>query len=226
MTTEPKKTSGHCNTCGGIRTHEVLYSQVFKWQILENGTAGGDHYEVLKCGGCGGVKFRHSEWCTEDCDENGKVVPRISYYPPAIFRKKPEWLNDLMPEVGFDEGSIYDLLSEIYVALQSDQRALAAMGIRALLESIMIEKVRDQGRFADNLLKFEKDGYVSRIQRERLDTILEAGHAAIHRLYRPSEEDLLTLVDIAESIVESLYIHGSKVERLKTRIPSRKPRGS
>jgi hypothetical protein len=225
MTNEPKKTSGHCNTCGGSRTHELLYSLEDKWTILEDGIQGAEHHEVLKCGGCGGIKFRHREWSTEDCDEHGNVVPRTSYYPPAIFRKKPEWLTDFMLQVGFDEDNIYDLLSEIYVALQNDQRALATMGIRALLESIMIEKVEDQGRFADNLLKFEKDGYVSRIQRERLDTILEAGHAAIHRLYRPSKEDLLTLVDIAESIVENLYIHGSKVERLKTRIPARKPHG-
>ncbi len=125
----------------------------------------------------------------------------------------------------FSDGNPYHLLIEIYVALRNDQRALAAMGVRALLESIMIEKIGDQGMFLENLNKFEEAGYVSRIQRERLETILEAGHAAMHRLYNPSEEDLITLVDITESIVESIYTHGAKVERLKKRIPPRAKKG-
>jgi len=129
-----------------------------------------------------------------------------------------------MLEVSWDDGNIHELLSEIYVALQNDQRALAAMGIRALLEKIMVEKSGDHRAFAANLKEFEEQGYVSRLQRERLETILEAGHAAIHRLYKPSKDDLITLVDIAESVVESIYIHGAKVEKLKNGIPPRTPK--
>ena len=129
-----------------------------------------------------------------------------------------------MLEVAWDDGNIHDLLSEIYVALQNDQRALAAMGIRALLEKVMIEKCGDGGSFWENVKEFEKQGYVSRIQRERLETILETGHAAIHRLYKPTKDDLITLVDIAESLIESIYIHGSKVEKLKNGIPPRTPK--
>lgn len=179
---------------------------------------------MLKCCGCSSIKLRHLEWYSEDCDENGKTVPRTRYYPPAIFRSHPRWMVDLLLEVSLDDGNLHDLLTEIYVALRNDQRALAAMGIRALLENVMIEKVGDRGSFAENLKAFETEGYVSRLQRERLDTILEAGHAAMHRLYKPTKADLITLVDIAESIVESIYIHHAKVERLKNGIPPRAPK--
>lgn len=158
-------------------------------------------------------------------DENGDMVPNVSYYPPPVFRPRPKWFFDLMLEVTLEEGNIHDLLGEIYVALHNGQRALAAMGIRALLENVMIEKVGDQRSFGANLKEFEAKGYVSRIQRERLETIFEAGHAAMHRLYKPSKEDLVTLVDIAESIIESIYIHGLKVERLKKAIPPRAAKG-
>lgn len=183
--------------------------------------SGEDKYEMLKCCGCGSIKLRHREWCSENYDENGNIVPRTQYYPPAVFRPHPRWFIDLILEVSIDDGNLHDLLTEIYVALRNDQRALAAMGIRALLENVMVEKVGDHGSFFANLKAFETDGYVSRIQRERLETILEAGHAAMHRLYKPSKADLITLVDIAESIVESIYIHHSKVERLKKGIPPR-----
>lgn len=186
---------------------------------------GGDTYELVKCCGCGSLKLKNVAWCSEDeCDEDGQVIPSVSYYPPAMFRPRPKWFYDLMLEVSWGDGNIHDLLSEIYVALQNDQRTLAAMGIRALLEKVMIEKCGDHGSFWENVKEFETRGYVSRIQRERLETILEAGHAAIHRLYKPTKEDLVTLVDITESLVESIYIHGGKVEKLKNGIPPRAPK--
>jgi hypothetical protein len=211
------ETKAHCNTCGGERNHKVLCLEESSWQHQESNMSGKNEYAMLKCSGCGSIKLRHREWYSD-----GSLVPTIYYYPSEIFRPTPKWLLDFLLEVDiFNDGNPYNLLIEIYVALQNDQRALAAMGIRALLESIMIEKIGDQGMFSENLNKFANEGYVSRIQRERLETILDAGHAAMHRLYKPSEEDLITLVDITESIVESIYIHGSKVERLKKRIPPR-----
>ncbi len=217
-----KEIQAHCNNCGGDRTHRVLYIERKYWddQCID----GGDKYELVKCCGCGSLKLRHEEWCSDDDrDEDGNVIPHVSYYPPAVFRPKPRWFHDLMLKVPWNDANIYDLLSEIYVALQNDQRSLAAMGIRAILEKIMIEKCGDSGSFLGNIKEFEKQGYVSRIQRERLETILEAGHAAIHRLYKPTKEDLITLVDISESLVESIYIHGGKVEKLKNGIPPRNP---
>ena len=218
---ETKETRAHCNTCGGERNHKVLCLEESSWNDEENRCWGNDEYEMLKCCGCGSIKLRNREFTSYVYDENGDLVPHVSYYPPPVFRPRPKWFFDLMLEVGLGDGNIHDLLGEIYVALHNDQRALAAMGIRALLENVMIEKIGDQRSFGANLREFEANGYVSRIQRERLETIFEAGHAAMHRLYKPSKEDLVTLVDIAESIVESIYIHGSKVERLKKAIPPR-----
>jgi hypothetical protein len=187
----------------------------------EHSICGGDQYDMIKCGGCKSIKLRLEAWCSEDTDEHGDPITRTSYYPPAVFRPKPRWFHDLLLEVSWNDGNTHELLSEIYVALQNDQRALAAMGIRAILEKVIVEKSGDHGTFSANLKEFENQGYVSRIQRERLKTILEAGHAAMHRLYKPSKEDLITLVDIAESVVESIYIHGIKVEKVKNGIPPR-----
>jgi hypothetical protein len=212
----------HCNKCGGERNHRVLCSDDTRWKDDDYGVEGGVKSETLKCAGCDTVVLRAAEWCSEDIDERGRIAPTIRFYPPATFRPKPAWLADLYLQLTGGEDHFYHLLSEIYVALQNDQRALAAMGIRALLEQMMIAKVGDNGSFVKNLGEFEAKGFVSRIQRERLEAILEAGHAAIHRGYKPSTEDLVTLVDIAEGIVQTLYLHGSKVDKLKRTIPARK----
>ena len=99
------------------------------------------------------------------------------------------------------------------------------MGVRALLEQIMVSTCGDKGRFDLNLEAFEKEGHVSKRQRERLEAILDVGHASIHRGFRPRREDVITLVDIAESVVQSVYVHDGKVDALKKRVPPRPPRG-
>ncbi|WP_246295165.1 DUF4145 domain-containing protein [Piscinibacter koreensis] len=169
---------------------------------------------MLSCLGCETVKLRHTSHFSEDTDG-----PSVVYYPPAIFRRPPEWLGNLWFEVDLAYEFVDRLLKEIYVALQNNLPSLAAMGVRALLEQIMISKVGDQGTFSKNMSAFESQGYVSSLQRKRLETILEAGHAAIHRSFAPNRSDVITLVDIAEHIVETVYLHERKVIELGKRVP-------
>ena len=52
-------------------------------------------------------------------------------------------------------------------------------------------------------------------------TILDAGNAAMHRAYTPAIKDVITLLDITENIVESVFLHEAKIEELKKRVPQR-----
>ena len=193
----------------------MLHSEKTTWEAESADVHGSDRYETLKCGGCDAVKLRHTAWCSED-DE-----PVVTYYPPAIFRPQPKWFSDLWVELKTEDEFVENLLREIYVALQNNSPNLAAMGIRSLLEKIMISKTTDLGAFSKNISEFERLGYVSRIQRERLEAILEVGHATIHRAFAPTTKDVVTLVDIAEHIVEAIYLHERKVNALKGRVPPR-----
>jgi hypothetical protein len=116
---------------------------------------------------------------------------------------------------------IHELTKDIYNSLHNNSRRLATMGIRALLEHIMINKVGDQGSFSKNIDSFAAQGHISSSQEEIWKTILEAGHATSYRSYSPSMEDLHTCMNIAESIVESIYIHPDKADKLKQKIPKR-----
>jgi hypothetical protein len=206
-------TQAQCNACGGDRNHTILHAEPSSWSDDEDGIAGRDLYEMLRCNGCDDIKLRHTSWFS------GDDGPTITYFPPSIFRPKPAWLNILWLQHGGEV--VRELLSEVYSALQNNQPRLAAMGVRATLEQIMVSKVGDQRSFARNLAEFEAKGFVSPVQRERLEAILEAGHASIHRSYKPSHADLVTLVDLTEHIVETVYLHESAVALLKNRVPPR-----
>lgn len=206
-------TKAHCNNCGGDRNHEVLYTEKKEWSDDQYGVSGSNKYETLKCLGCENIKLRHTSWFSED---DGY---KTTYFPPAIFRQRPSWLKNLWLELPIENDFVEPLLHEIYVAVQNNLPRLAAMGVRALIENVMISTSGDHGNFSKNILEFEKSGFVSRIQRERIEAILEAGHATMHRAFKPSNEDIVTLVDIAEHIIETVYLHESKVQELKKRVP-------
>jgi Domain of unknown function (DUF4145) len=208
-------TKAHCNECGGERNHEVLHSNKSTWSDDADLVSGGNEFEMIRCLGCEAVRLKHSSWFSEEEGIN------VRYYPPAIFRPKPKWFADLFLELPFEDGFVEKLLTEIYVALQNNLPSLAAMGVRALLEKVMVSKTGDLHSFSANIAEFERLGFVSRVQRERLEAILEVGHAAIHRVFTPTTSEVVTLIDIAEHIIETVYMHESKVKEVTKRVPPR-----
>ncbi|MBB1425431.1 DUF4145 domain-containing protein [Shewanella sp. SG44-2] len=211
-------TKAHCNTCGGERNHDILHSEKKNWQDDEAPVHGSDTYETLRCRGCEEIKLRHTSMFSEHQEDD------VHYFPPLVFRRRPEWFEDLYFEVSSEEEFVESLLNEIYVAVQNNLLNLALMGVRSLIEKVMIAKVGDNRSFAKNLNAFASKGFVSIKQKENLSTILEAGHAAIHRKYNPRENEVITVLDITEHIIESVYLHESKVSNLKKRVPQRVPK--
>jgi hypothetical protein len=111
------------------------------------------------------------------------------------------------------------LLEEVYEALYNDARRLAAMGVRSLLEQIMVEKVGEQQSFKKLIDTFAEQGFISPLQKERVEGIVEAGHASVHRNFTPSVADLKTLLDITESLIADIYVHLRSVEQLTKEFP-------
>ena len=217
----------HCNRCGGQRRHELLHKEEFEWEEdIGDGMiiSGANIYELLKCRGCDHVVVRHKSWFSEDFDpDSGQPVVNTILYPPATYRKQPDWLTELLFVSLFDD-SIQSLVEEIYIALQNDAPRLATMGIRALLEKIMIDKVGDKGNFRSNLDAFQGAGFISESQREVIEPVLDAGHATIHRGFKPNKKDVGLLMDITESVIESIYINAYRAKGFKEKIPPRKKR--
>ena len=207
--------AAHCNKCAGNRTHNQLHAERTSWSIESFDLSGIDTYEMLKCLGCGEIKIRHIALCS---DENRQTT---TYFPPAIFRPEPNWFENLREKLPLQDEFVYFLLKEIYAALQNNLSRLAAMGVRALIERVMISKISEQGTFTKNLSKFEEAGFISRIQRDRIESVLEVGHATIHRAYSPNEKDIKTLLDITEHLVEAVYLHEDQILAVSRRIPRR-----
>jgi hypothetical protein len=141
-------------------------------------------------------------------------------------RKKPLWAEPVLAWISFGVPlELSELASEIYEAVWAGQYRLAAMGTRALLEQAKILKVGDHGSFSTNLDAYCERGFISVVQRDAMNAILDAGHASMHRMYKPTDSDLQAVLDIAEGIFESVYIHGAAAKKLSERVPVRQRKG-
>ncbi|WP_172966218.1 DUF4145 domain-containing protein [Cupriavidus pauculus] len=148
----------------------------------------------------------------------------VTDYPPAALRKPPKWMSRWFGPQGLKE-PVRVICNEIYKALQNDMPHLAAMGVRAALEQAMIDKIGGDHRgFDENLEKLFQQGHVSLLMKKQLESVLDVGHATIHRGHIPSEEDLNVLVGVMEHVIESLYVHEEAVKRMAERTPPRPPR--
>lgn len=216
----------NCNACGPYRNHFVIKAVHKSYTEDEDGIDGGENYMLLKCGGCDGISLRHDSWNDYDIDpETGPEVVTV-YYPPAISRKEPWWVSGFLSPFYFDQQNpIIRLLKEIYSALHNNSIALATMGIRALIEHIMIDCVGDKGSIGENVKAFLAEGHIApRSETLFRDSLLEFGHAAMHRAHFPKASELATLLDITESLIETIYIHPHRAEGL-TPPPSRVKKG-
>ena len=217
-----KSLKSFCNVCGGLRNQHVLHElKTSGSEEIEGGYSGSfsvswsDTYYMLRCAGCDEVSLQIDKWFSE---HDGVETLR---FPPKIFRQKPRWFSEITDFMSAHQ-EFGELLNEVYVCLQNDCPRAAAMVCRALLERIFVKEVGDQKSFQKNLQVFEEQGKISATQKSFLTDVLEAGHASIHRGYRPSQKDLSTIVDITENLMEIIFVHEAKVSDLKKKVPPRK----
>jgi hypothetical protein len=176
-------------------------------------------YETLQCRGCNKVSLKETKRRA-----GGK---QTEVYYPAFLRYKrsrPSWTGILsLCFTGAEEADkLDDLVLETYSAVEHNLLKLAVMGIRSVLEHIMVLKIEDKGFFSKNLSAFAEAGYISVKQYDALQTILDAGHAVTHRSFQPDQDDVDTALGVMEGVIESIYAHDDGIRKLAEKIPERK----
>lgn len=219
-------TQSHCNICLGHKNHKVVHVETTSWKDTIDEYAGysidgGDRWTLLRCLGCDAVRLKHESWCSEDSDDVGRVKINTEWFPPTVRRQKPAWRRELRFMFG-PLNSYGDLSDEIYEALAMGANRLATMGVRALVERLMVDNVGDKGTFEKTISAFFSAGHVAPNQQAMFrETLIEAGHAAMHRGFEPSADTVNTLLDIVEGIMHQIYVAPVLAQQVNKTIPKR-----
>ena len=136
-------------------------------------------------------------------------------YPPVTYRSPPPWFEDL------PDPTLRQISEEVYKSLQSESLYLATFGSRTLLDRLMVLIVGDKGKFEKGLNALIVEGKLSEHERDILSPVLEAGHAAAHRGWAPTQQQFKTILDTVEGLIHRLLVLPKLAEELEEAVPSR-----
>jgi Domain of unknown function (DUF4145) len=221
----------YCRRCGGERHHSVVAEKTRHWGEDDSPVEGSDTWSILECRACLTITVVNTHWFSEDCDlddDGWTPIVHRDLYPPAPSRKMPEWGVDALLCLPSDHRWIVQLHADIYAALGMKSYSLAAMGTRAIVDFIVTTKAGDKGYFGGKLNRMREQNLITEIQVGVIFAAFDAGSAAVHRGHSPTREDVNTQIDIAETLLQQIYIDPVRQKRqaeaaaaLKSRTPQR-----
>lgn len=229
-----KMRKAECSQCGGMRNCNIRgeHSDTYDDDHFQ----GEDIWFILECRGCEHVFVQTVSTNSEDYDnfyeEDGSTGTTrnetIKYWPALSKRKKPEWMS----EYGVDAEDVDDLnaaMRELYVALDSNLRMLAAIGIRTTYDIASVLLGIDPNLpFVKKLDSLVNSGRIGILDKDRLEMVVDAGSASVHRGWRPTPSDLNTMMDVLEHFVQESFVAPARKKKLdeeaakvKKTVPSR-----
>ncbi len=213
----PTVTPAPCDKCRCETRHEILHKTVQTDNDDNTGIWSKTIDEMIRCAGCHTVSLRRTGFFSEFVEPDGQPEAMIKYYPSPSPRHRPVWVDKLPDEL---EG----LMGEIYEARRGPSVRLIAMGVRAVIDFVMLAEIGDSGGFEEKLQRLLDKGLISQTQHDTLATVVDAGSAAGHRGFKPAVELIDGMIDVVESLLQQHYIVGPMVATLKRTIPPRPPR--
>jgi hypothetical protein len=227
---QPRVIKAHCPECGADRKAFVRGEHRVDSHDQSSGTSSRDTGMILECCGCERVYFRRDFWFSEwesfgeDALTGEPTLEggtETTYWPPASSRKRPHWLTTIHeadPVLG-------GLLTEMYDAIAGDLRVLAAIAVRTAFDRAS-EKfgVETTKSFKEKLDYLSSYGHIGYDEEDVLSVLVDAGNAAAHRAWRPSIEELSTMVDMLESFIHRSFVIGGGIKKLKASVPPKPQR--
>ncbi len=174
---------------------------------------------IIKCGGCKERSFLQRTKAYQNWTPAGETVETFpgnlnSWRSPKWFAKR-----DLAGELG---QFIHSYLAQIYSCYNSRSFDLVALGVRALIENLLVKKNgEDIGGFEHKLNKFRESGHVTNDQKNILKEVIDLGSAVTHRGTRASRDMAEDALRILESFIEQLFVNPNRKQRIGDATPKR-----
>ena len=155
--------------------------------------------------------------CSEDVGPDG-LEKLVTYYPAPAKNGRNGFLCWISRpgSIGF---------SPRPTMRSMDARVLSAMGARTIFDRASeLLRIDSALTFKEKLDQLQNKGHISASERAQLDILTHAGSAAAHRGWKPTADQLNTVMSIVETFVHRKFVLESEAKRLKAQIPRRKKR--
>lgn len=227
--TEIKPFKAHCPRCDGERSCDLLGEAVRPWEWTDgrHHSHGGNTHRLLECRGCETVFYWRSSWDDNNFDfEHDASGETVMYYPQEIITYpkpdnksiRPDWVWGISKK----DPQLEKILSEVYDAVERGSNILAATGLRTAFDRVVsYHAVDDDQPLAAKVEALKKQGFIGEREANILNIVVDAGNAAAHRGWDPTDTDLSQLLKSLEHFIHRTVVDGEKVLEVKALIPQR-----
>lgn len=214
---------------GSIDKHGSEYDEREGWSVDWV-----DRFQIIQCGGCKTISFRHASWFSEDMDPvTGEAESVEKLYPKRSADSLTEKAFLNVPQ------SLRRIYRESIECFNNESPTLCAAGLRALVEGICAEhgvkngpvEVPEKGGGVKIVRRTDLAGKIAGLQEKGLLTKTNAntlhehrflGNDAVHQLARPSVDELQFAIEIIEHTLEQLFELPEKAKELQRAAVTRK----
>jgi hypothetical protein len=195
-----------CATCDNDTWHIVMASVDTSGEYESAGVCFQHHHQIVKCLGCEAVSFRQQYW--DDSGNYEEEGPSIDVYPPRRAGRK------LLAKAYYLPSLVQTIYRETHAALVGGHRLLAAVGVRALIEGVCKEKKAGGRNLQQRIDDLVDKRVLTPGGAEVLHKTRFLGNEAAHELTPPPDEVLDAAMEVAEHLLQSVYILPNVAARL------------
>jgi hypothetical protein len=161
-----------------------------------------DDHEIVQCQNCGSPSFRHAHRDTENEEpDSGQPAETVVIYPPRTERRR---LITSLLELPWP---LRDTFHETTAALDEGKVRLPAIGIRACIEQICIERGVTAGNLKAKINALATAGHVTVEEAGYLHAVREdVGNTGAHELFVASRQQLDAAMHVLEALIHRLYL--------------------
>ncbi len=188
----------YCNSCSNSTSHEVVAAHTQEREDSFWGDPQKFEAEILRCCGCDLLTFRLVTHPFKFQDK--KDEPTEELFPERRHKKRSERYFFQLPK------EVRTLYNETVVAHDRELHLLSTVGLRALIEAIVADKL-DKAQYSHNL-ESKIDALSGLFQPQTIKTLHDfrvMGNKAIHSQVAPDRLDVHRALYVVEGIMEYFY---------------------
>lgn len=194
-----------CRLCARTTRHEAL-THVWREDSAPDGSISWwDDFHTVRCCGCFDISFLQDstsdDWFIED-QETGQSEPELrrSLYPARVPGIRPLDGKYYLP---WDVQTIY---IETVSAINSNQRILAGIGIRAIVESVAKNEKAKGKSLEKRIDDLKIKGFITPTGAELLHDLRFMGNAAAHEVKAHTQEELAAALRVVDHLLTGAYV--------------------
>ena len=199
-----------CGSCKAETNHGIMAQHGSSGEAYDGEIQWWDNYQIVQCLGCDTISFRNVSTCSEDFDhQTGDPLETVLLYPDRTKRREP------MPGYEGFPVTTKRIYLETLKALSNQTPILAALGLRAIVESICLEQKIKSKDLEEGIEELAVVGLLSLKQAEFLHNHRFMGNVADHEIVAPEPQHLVAALDIAETLLKTIYVLPGLADQLK-----------